>query len=97
MDSSAPVAEPPNATAQAPVMDVVPPPPLENNFTAAPAPIQISKADPKPVKVANTTDPAQVIKTRKPKNGSVTTAIISTVIIVLVLAALATYAYIKTK
>lgn len=96
MEPSAPVAEPPAAPSP-PVMDVTPPAPMatpppedepdltQNNEPVAPPPNK-----PKPPKAKASPKPHN-------PNSSVTAAIVATVIIVLGLAALATYAYLKTR
>ncbi len=81
-----PTSPPSQAPVPAPAMDVVAPP---VNQPAPPPPAANKPETPAPV-------PLQTVKP-KPAKQSVTTAIIATVIIVLGLAALAVYAYIKQK
>jgi len=81
-----PKAETPKP-AVAPVMDVVPPPAADKPQPAAP--------NPTPAPAAKPAKPAKPVTPKQPSNG-VGMAITATVIIVLGLAALAVYAYLKT-
>jgi hypothetical protein len=89
----------------APVMDVVPPPALDKSETAAPSDSAVSQDD-KPVdpkandnEKADDKGPAKPTTPKPPKQpgNGVGLAIVATVVIVLSLAVLATYAYIKTQ
>lgn len=94
-----PVAAPPSTPSPAPltpIMDVKAPPavvPEPGVPPTAPAPAASTSPAKQPDEPAT---PAQA-PTKKPAAKGVTTAIIATVIIVLGLAALAVYAYTKTK
>jgi len=92
---AAPVTEAPQPK-PAPVMDVVPPPatPALEPVGAANVPDMPSSIVPDPSK-KDAKAPAKPGAAKQPGNG-VTIAIISTVIIVLALSALAVYAYTKT-
>jgi hypothetical protein len=103
MESSVPVAEPPKTQSPTPVMDVTPPQ-TSSDQIATPPPEE-EEIDPKPKigksdksKAASKKKEASP-KVSKPKNESQSpnTAIFATLVIVLALAAMATYAYIKTK
>ena len=93
MDSSIPVAEPP-AMPASPVMDVVPPPTTQaladDDFRKPEPQATTTKAASKPTKPTSAKDSPI---TRQ----GVGAAIFATVLIVLALSAMATYAYIKTK
>jgi len=89
-----PVAEPP-AMASPPVMDVVPPPasaePLAEPPTAEP------DAEPAKAETKKVEKPPKQPEADKPPRDAVRTAIYATVVIVLALSVMATFAYIKTK
>ena len=93
-----PSATPDAVVAQpAPVMDIRPP-----QTGVAPAPADPSKADdgtqPEKTKDKKEEKPAKVIVPKKPRQpGGIGMAIAATVVIVVVLAAMAVYAYLKTQ
>jgi len=78
-----------------PVMDVVAPPPRTADETA-PAPVPTANP-PKPQAPAAPAHQKAPVQAKQPRANSVNTAIFATVIIVLGLAALAVYAYLKQK
>lgn len=79
-----------------PVMDVKAPPPEDGQDAAAPTPPPQSLPDADEHKDKTPAKPAVKKLSKKPRDG-VTTAIVATVIIVLGLAILATYAFVKTQ
>ncbi len=102
MESTAPVAEPASSIAANPVMDVMPPP-ASAELIATPSNEEESSSGStaKPIKdkdeVADQTKKPIKSRADKQKNKSVYLAILATVVIVLCLSSLATYAYIKTN
>jgi outer membrane biosynthesis protein TonB len=91
MEENPEAPTPAEAPKPAPVMDVVPPP------AAAPQPDNVEPQVDKPEPKAAAKPPAPKPVTPKRPSTGMTPAIIATVIIVLGLAALAVYAYLKTS
>jgi hypothetical protein len=98
MESSVPVAEPPKTQSSKPVMDVTPPQTITDQIATPPP--EEEKLDTKPETKKPTTSTKKKeapLKVVKPKSTSPNAAILATVFIVLALAVMATYAYIKTN